>query len=129
MKEGYFEDEFSEMWIENGIGFQVYKPQLVITIEVAEKMVKSRIDTFGGIARPVLVDVRNLLTIDKESRNYFASKEAGKLILAGAIYLDSPIARFLGNVFLSIDKPVTPAKLFTDKEKAIRWVEQFRHMN
>lgn len=129
MKEGYFEDEYSEMWIENGIGFQVYKPQLVITIEVAKQMVINRVKTFNGIARPVLVDVRNLLSIDGASRKYFATREAGQLILAGAIYLDSPIARFLGNVFLMIDKPLTPAKLFTEKERALQWIQQFKNVN
>ncbi|MBA2613958.1 MAG: hypothetical protein H0U95_18490 [Bacteroidetes bacterium] len=129
MKEGYFQDEYSEMWIEDGIGFQVYKPQLVITIDVAKQMVINRIKTFDGIARPVLVDVRHLLTIDSPSRKYFASREAGQLILAGAIYLDSPIARFLGNIFLMIDKPITPARLFTDREKALQWIQQFKYMN
>lgn len=129
MKEGYFEDEYSQMWIENGIGFQVYKPQLVITIDVAKQMVVNRVKTFNGIARPVLVDIRNLLSIDAPSRKYFASKEAGQLILAGAIYMESPIAAFLGNVFLFIDKPITPAKLFTDREKALNWIKQFKNVN
>ena len=129
MKEGYFQDEYSEMWMEDGIGFQVYKPQLVITIDVAKQMVINRVKTFDGIARPVLVDVRNLLNIDSVSRKYFASREAGQLFLAGAIYLDSPIARFLDNVFLMIDIPITPARLCTDREKALRWIQQFKYMN
>ncbi len=129
MQEDYYEDKYSKMWIEDGIGFQVYKSEAVITIDVAKKMVTKRIESFKGIARPVYVDVRNLLTIDSASRKYFASKEAGELILAGAIHLDNPINQFFGNIFLLIDVPITPAKLFTHKDKALEWLQQFKHMN
>jgi hypothetical protein len=126
MREAYYEDEYSEMWIEDGIGYQIYKPNVEITLDIAKQMVAKRIETFRGVARPVYVDVRNLVKIDSASRKYFASKEAGQLILAGAIHLDNPINRVLGNVFLLIDEPVTPAKLFTDKDKALEWLQQFK---
>jgi hypothetical protein len=129
MKEGYLEDEYSEMWIENGIGFQVYKPNLEITIDVARKMVEKRISSFNGISRPVLVDIRNLVSVDSESRRYFATREAGQLIRAGAIYMNSRITMWFGNIFLNIDRPITPARLFTDKDKALAWLEQFKNLN
>lgn len=129
MKQNFYEDEFSSMWIEDGIGYQVYKKDLVINLDIAKRMVEKRIEAFEGIARPVCVDVRNLLTIDAESRKYFASKEAGQLILAGAIYLNNPITRWVGNVFMLVDKPLTPAKLFTDKNKALEWLQQYRTYN
>jgi hypothetical protein len=129
MQEAYYEDKYSEMWIENGIGYQVYKSEAVITLDIAKKMVAKRIESFNGIARPVYVDVRNLLSIDNDSRKYFASREAGALILAGAIHLDNPINQFFGNIFLLVDRPITPAKLFTNKDKALHWLQQFKHMN
>lgn len=129
MKEGYYEDQYSQMWIEEGIGIQIYKPDLVITIEVAKDMVNKRIAAFNGIARPVYVDVRNLVSIDRASRKFFASREAGQLIIAGAIHLDNPINSWLGNVFLLIDQPITPAKLFISKDKALNWLQQFKHLN
>lgn len=129
MKEGYYQDDYSEMWIEDGIGFQVYKPNLVIDISVATTMVNRRIEAFNGITRPVFVDVRNLVSIDNASRKYFASREAGQLITAGAILLDNPINSWLGNVFLLLDQPITPAKLFTRKDKALQWLQQFKNLN
>jgi len=129
MKEGFFEDNYSTMWIEDGIGFQVYKPNLVININVAKEMVNTRVDNFNGIARPVLVDIRNLVSIDSQSRKYFASREASKLILAGAIYMDNPLAKWMGNIFLMIDTPITPARLFTDKDKALEWLQRFKYVN
>lgn len=129
MQEGYYEDQYSKMWIEDGIGFQVYKEDAVITLDIAKKMVATRIASFNGIARPVYVDVRNLVSIDSASRKYFASREAGQLILAGAIHLDNPINQFFGNIFLLVDTPITPAKLFSSKDKALQWLQQFKHLN
>lgn len=129
MKEGYYQDNFSEMWIENGIGYQVYKPGLEITIDIARQMVIKRVEAFNGVARPVFVDIRNLVSIDGESRKYFASKEAGQLILAGAIYMNNPITKWFGNVFLTLDRPQPPARLFTDRNKALNWLEQWKNFN
>jgi hypothetical protein len=129
MEEHIIESEYSKMWIENGIGFQEYKPGINITVGIAKEMVKQRIKSFNGVARPVLVDIRSLKSIDAPSRRYFASKEAGELILAGAIYLSNPIARWFGNIFLKIDEPFTPAKLFTDKNEALQWLERFKFNN
>jgi len=129
MQEAHYEDQYSRMWIEDGIGFQIYKADAIITLDVAKRMVATRIASFKGIARPVYVDVRNLVSIDSASRKYFASREAGELILAGAIHLDNPINQFFGNIFLLVDTPITPAKLFTNKDKALRWLQQFKHMN
>ena len=127
MLEKFYEDEYSTMWVRDGIGFQVYKPELKITLDIAKKMVEKRIESFNGVAMPVYVDIRNLSTIDSPSRKYFASKEAGHLIRAGAIYLNSPIAKWVGNVFMLVDKPITPARLFTDENKAIEWLQQFKN--
>jgi hypothetical protein len=129
MKEDFLEDEYSEMWIENGIGFQVYKPNLEITIDVARKMVEKRISSFNGISRPVLVDIRNLASVDRESMKYFATREAGELIRAGAIYMNNPITRWFGNIFLTLDQPITPARLFTNKAKALNWLEKYKNLN
>lgn len=121
------ETEYSKMWIEDGIGFQEYKPGISITLNIAKEMVRQRIESFNGVARPVLVDIRSLKSIDAPSRRYFASKEAGELILAGAIYLSNPLARWFGNIFLKLDEPITPAKLFTDKNEALQWLERYKY--
>lgn len=125
--EQVIETEYSKMWIENGIGFQEYKPGIAITLNIAKEMVRQRIESFNGVARPVMVDIRSLKSIDAPSRRYFASKEAGELILAGAIYLSNPLARWFGNIFLKLDEPITPAKLFTDKNEALQWLERYKY--
>jgi hypothetical protein len=133
MKESLIDSEYCEMWLENGIIFQIYKPDLVITIDIAKAMVEDRLKISNGITRPMLADIRNLVSIDAESREYLAGDRAIYLLSAGAILLGSSlkdyIATLTANIYLKIDRPRFPTKLFNDKEKALKWLETFRNLN
>lgn len=125
----YYEDEHSKMWVENGIVYQFYKAELILDLAIAKKMVAARLSISNGIIRPVFVDIRNIVSLDSATRKYFAGGEAVELISAGALYLDNCLARMAGNIFLKIDKPVVPTRLFTNKEKALQWLEVFKYLN
>lgn len=120
---------FYIMYLEDGIIHQIYKPELIITIEVAKQMVSHRLEITRSITRPVFVDVRNLVAIDSASRKYLAGELAVKYVSAGAIFLDNYIHYLAGTVYIKIDKPAVPSKLFTDKNKALKWLEPFKHLN
>lgn len=133
MKESVIDTEYCEMWLENGIIFQVYKPDLVVTIDIAKAMVEDRIKISNGITRPMLADIKNLVSIDSEAREYLASERAIYLLSAGAILLGSSlkdyIATLAAKIYLKIDRPPFPTKLFNDKEKALIWLETFGNLN
>lgn len=133
MKESVIDTEHCEMWLENGIIFQVYKPDLVVTIDIAKAMVEDRIKISNGITRPMLADIKNLVSIDSESREYLASDRAIYLLSAGAILLGASlkdyIATLAAKIYLKIDRPPFPTKLFNDREKALKWLEAFGNLN
>jgi len=117
------------MWLENGIIHHIYKPNLIITIDIARQMVNHRLELTNGITHPVFIDVRNLVAIKADARKHLAGPKAVKYVSAGAIYLDNYLHYLAGNVFLKIDKPAIPSRLFTDKEKAFLWLESFKNLN
>lgn len=119
--DGFYDDAFSTMWIEEGIGFQVYKPNVTITLDVAKNMVKKRVESFNGVARPVLVDVRNLGHIQWPAKKYFASREASRLITAGAVLTDNTFVKVIVNLFLR-NVGHFPAKAFSDRDEALQWL-------
>jgi hypothetical protein len=129
MKEAYFENLYAEFWIENGIFFISYKQGLVINIEIAKQNVADRLRISNGITRPMFTDGRNFVSIDLDSMEYLKSKDAMRYISAGAFLMDNYLHKLMGNLFLTIDKPPVPAKLFTDKEAALQWLEQFKYTN
>ncbi len=103
----------------------VFLPGSVITIDIAKEMVKRRLEYSEGISYPILLSGEGTRAIDKGARDYL-SKEGQVGVLAGAILVHSVYTEFFGNFFLKVTKSEVPAKLFTDKKKALEWLEQFK---
>ncbi|MDQ3191064.1 MAG: STAS/SEC14 domain-containing protein [Bacteroidota bacterium] len=102
---------------------------MVLTLDLAKNIVESRLKISDGITRPILIDIRNLVSVDKAAREYLASHEATFLLSAGAISFGSTFKNYMailaGNVFIKIDKPAIPTKLFTEKDKALQWLRTY----
>ena len=61
----------------------------VVDLEYAQKIVAARQKLTKGEDFRLLVKLHRVKKITKEARDYFASKEACKGILVGALYVDS----------------------------------------
>ena len=77
-----------------------------------------------GISYPVLANIKGVKSITKEAREYLA-EEGTRLVKAGAIIIGSPLNKMLGNIFLTINNPKVPTKLFTDEKEAKEWLRQY----
>jgi hypothetical protein len=111
--------------LEDGIIFGYYTEKTAIDMELAKKGVEMRKSLCAGLARPLLIDLRNVSSASPEAKKYLASNESVQEITAGVLLVESTVTKNLGNLFFSIFKPEIPKKIFTDKEEAIRWLQQF----
>ncbi len=73
--------------------------------------------------RPLLCDLTNVMKMTRECRQHFASEEHAMVFTKCALLISSPIARIIGNFFLSANVPAKPTRLFTNKEEAINWLK------
>ena len=48
-----------------------------------------------------------------------------RMIVALAIFADSPASRVIGNIFLTVNKPIFPTRIFTDEGDALDWLEDY----
>lgn len=112
----------STLWTENNLLCIKLAEDLIIDLELAKRMVLDRKINFGAAPRAVLIDVSNLLSIDKDARKYFASAEALEFLISGAIYTDNALLSTVGNAWLMLDKPVIPMRIFSSKEEATKWL-------
>jgi hypothetical protein len=126
MKEQYFENEFFEVWKEDGIIFTVFKKNTILNLEVSQSAVTERMKVSNGRTTPIFIDLTNVYSTDTKARKYMASKEAVEFIAAGAFLIDNEIMKLAGNIFIKIDKPYVPARLFTDKDKALQWLQNYK---
>jgi hypothetical protein len=115
---------YVSMWMEEGILYGKYVDDLHMTLEIAKYCVDSRFQFSNSRSFALLVDMRGIKSMTPEARKYMSSVGA-VLVKAGALIIGSPLNRTIGNIFLTIDKPPVPLKLFTDKEKARQWLQQY----
>ena len=73
----------------------------------------------------VLIDMTAVSEISKEARDYFANERTASIQRATALLTNSPVSRVIGNFFMGLNKPKSPTMLFTDPQKAIRWLHTF----
>lgn len=109
----------------DGILIATYKAGTNITIDIAKEVVRKRLEFTNGKSLPNLVYNGGVVSMEKAARDYFSTPEGTKGVSAGALVLSSVFSMFLGNFFLKVSKPVIPAKLFTDKQKAVEWLRQY----
>jgi hypothetical protein len=111
--------------IKDDILYVTYFSGNIITIDITKEIVKQRLEYINGKSYPLLVVFEGITAMDKRSRDY-SSKEGSEGVLAGALLTNSVYAEFFGNFFLRLTKPEIPARLFTDKQEALKWLEQFK---
>jgi hypothetical protein len=121
-----FENEYVNVWIEEGILYCTYKDQTVIDLPIAIEIVKDRLTFSEGKAYPILIDFSNLKSVTKEARDYMNSPEGGlNGLVCGAFVGGNAVATFFINVYLKINRPSIPTVFFTDRNEAINWLKNF----
>jgi hypothetical protein len=118
------ENEYSVINEENGILICRFKKGLNLNLEAARKCVEMRKDFSEGRSYPLLVDMRELESVSREAREYMAD-EGASLVTAGALLISSPVTRTIGNIFLMLNRPRVPGRLFNSKAAALAWLKEF----
>lgn len=98
----------------------------VLTLEYAKKLVDYRLSISGAMSYPLYIDIRGVVSIDGQTRKFLSGVEGTIQAYAAAIHVDSPISKLFGNMFITIDRPEKPIKLFTSKAKALKWLKKFK---
>lgn len=116
-------NNWAEIWDDSGMIFCRFGANIEMDLEIAKQCVKMRLDFQQGQVRHVLIDMTGLRSATREARGFMA-KEGSEGIRAGALIISSPVSRIIGNIFLSLNRPLAPARLFTDWQLAIEWLKQ-----
>jgi hypothetical protein len=115
------------VWMDkDGILYQDYPPGTEIAIEDSLEELKIYRTTFCNDARrPIIVDISNIKTVSKESRDIYSSEEMGDTISAAALIVSNPVSRIMGNFYMGISKTKMPVRMFTRIDEAKKWLKDF----
>ena len=120
----FFENQFATYLIQDRILCIVYKSGITINLSAAIQIVKDRLLLQEGLPYRILCDARGVYAADKSARDYLAL-EGSTLVLAVAYLVEPTISMALSKFYLSINNPPIPSKVFTQKDEAIRFLEDF----
>ena len=116
----------AEIWIdEEGICHHTYTAGARLTFEDTLKECRIISEMSGHKKVPILVDINNVKHVPRESRMYYAGKEAEMIFKATALLIGTKMSRVIGNFFIGLNKPSMPVKLFTSEKEALKWLKDF----
>lgn len=109
----------------DGICYTIVKPNVIIEIEDAKANSAAVKEVSAGAVYPLLVNLKAIHSISKDARDHFSMQNRTSGVKAIGMLIKSTGSSIIGIFFLGLNKPTVPTKLFTDKNKALQWLQQF----
>ncbi len=123
------DNEINRIELRDSVIFAEYKKDTIVTLEVAKQAVKDRLLVAQGVSYPLCGDIRNLAKVTDEAREILGSDEAFVGIKILAVITANPIQKLLGNFYLRFKSSKVSTRLFTDKDKAVFWLKNYKTLN
>lgn len=110
---------------EDGLVETIQTPGWAIELQDVQERLAVYRELGGG--RPVygLSELR-MTGLSSEARRFVATPEYAEALAGGAVYTDSLVARMLAAVFLAVNPPKFPVRLFAGREEALAWLRRLR---
>lgn len=125
MKYKFLNNEYVYMEIKDELIYAKFKTEQV-TLDIAKKIIDLRLSFVDGQVLPALIDGSDVKHLTKEAREVLSTDQASQNIAALAVIVRNPVTRAIANFFLKFQQPRYPFRLFTDPERAKRWLKKYQ---
>jgi hypothetical protein len=122
------ENEFIRFWVVDGILYSKFKCEVNIDLDIIQKLIESRHTISNNVNQYWCYDVEEVKGFPKECRDY-ADVYGQDFLFACALVINSHIQKFIFNTFLKLKKSKIPFQAFTNKEKAVEWLNELKAKN
>ncbi|MFL5763369.1 MAG: STAS/SEC14 domain-containing protein [Bacteroidia bacterium] len=85
---------------------------------------KKLLESTGLNAFYVLNNSTGTYSISPEARKLSASEDYSKHLRAVAVVVHNAAIAVVADLYLRIDKPATPTRIFSNREKAVEWLHE-----
>lgn len=126
MSNNVIENLYGKFFLENGVIHFIRNSNNDLDLAGAKLCTQHSRLVGGGVPAPTYVDISKIKDAPIDVRQYFASEEALAHVTAIAIFVNSSLTAFMANAFLIFGKPVRPTKVFSEKESALKWLEEYK---
>ena len=117
----------AKIHIEDGVIITTLKDHAVVDLDEAKvhSEVFSRLT--GNRAMPLLVVFGSMKKQTKEARDFFSKDpDHVQTYSAAALLVKNPLAKVFANFYMGLNKPPKPTRMFTDRDRAMEWLAQFK---
>jgi hypothetical protein len=112
----------------NGIVITRILAEVQQSINDAVENVSVSAEACGGQRAPIIVDLRQAMALDAETRHYYSGKRLTDFFTSVAILVPAgAFGKMMGNLYLRVANPGIPSKLFDSETEALQWSTQ--HLN
>ena len=101
------------------------KPNATLKLTDGQEMVKSFAEIGGGKKYPLLFIAGDFALANAEARYYASGKEANQYTIASVFVVKNVAQKLMGNAYVTFNKPITPTKIFTNEDEAVKWLKTF----
>ena len=122
------ETKTANIYIKDNIVYLIYKEQADIGISEIEENISVKTNIQEGKKMKTLVDVTKVWHYSDEARKIVSSERFKSITIAMAVVVGYSLPiKMVANFFMKINKPLTPTKLFSNREKAKEWSDNFEY--
>lgn len=118
-------DPYIRIHLSMGILVVHYQEGIIITGNIARDIVRERKAFTKEKNYPVLIFSFGVERIDHDARKFMSSPEGVEGLLAVAIVASSIVHAMMGNFLMNVHRTSIPVKIFTDTDKARKWLSKF----
>jgi hypothetical protein len=111
-------------WVEEARLVRVrWLPGAVCDLDAAQASTAA-IAKLGRDRCPLLVDMREMTSLERPAREHFVSDHGNTSAIA--LLVGSPVTRMMANFFIGMRRMPVPIRMFTDETDAIEWLDERR---
>ena len=105
-------------------------PEVRQSLSDAMENISVSAEACGGQRMPIVVDLRQAMPIDAETRHYYTGKQLTDFFTSMAILVPAgSFGKMMGNLYLRVANPGIPSRLFDSETEALQWSIQHLNLN
>jgi signal transduction histidine kinase len=122
---GVIKTSIGDLWLEDGVICLEFDKEEITVQDLKEHFdLLNPLAEEGGVGFPVLMDLGNMVRMDREAREYAAANLDPKWNQKLAAVYHSPVQRVLASFFLGLNRVVMPLLIASSREEAVEWLKR-----
>ncbi len=91
----------------------------------ARQIVNAFAELGGGKKFPLLFIAGDFALASSDARKYASGAEANQYTLASVFVVKNSVQKLMGNAYITFNKPITPTRIMTSEDEALKWLKTF----